>query len=111
MTPFRNLFIECSPRNLYHFRSRGWMTITSQADSNVEIAYKKVGDGHPLRLWRCITEIEGPPKDVLDYIIRQRASWDPYLLQSQTIKKFDECTEIFQYAIDGQQCTDFCVLR
>ncbi|XP_075148117.1 rhoGTPase activating protein isoform X2 [Haematobia irritans] len=92
-------------------KSRGWITTTSLTDPNVEIAYKKVGDGHPLRLWRCITEIEGPPKDVLDYIIRQRASWDPNLLQSQTIKKFDECTEIFQYAIDGQQCTDFCVLR
>uniref|UniRef100_T1PIF9 RhoGAP n=1 Tax=Musca domestica TaxID=7370 RepID=T1PIF9_MUSDO len=92
-------------------KSRGWITTTSINDSNVEIAYKKVGDGHPLRLWRCITEIEGPPKDVLDYIIRQRASWDPNLLQSQTIKKFDDCTEIFQYAIDGQQCTDFCVLR
>ncbi|XP_065371549.1 serine-rich adhesin for platelets isoform X1 [Calliphora vicina] len=92
-------------------KSRGWISITSLADPSVEIAYKKVGDGHPLRLWRCITEIEGPPKDVLDYIIRQRASWDPNLLQSQTIKKFDDCTEIFQYAIDCQQCTDFCVLR
>lgn len=97
---------------LFVFRSRGWITISSSVtDPNVEIAYKKVGDGHPLRLWRCITEIEGPPKDVLDYIIRQRASWDPNLLQCQTIKKIDDCTEIFQYALDLQQCTDFCVLR
>lgn len=87
------------------------MTINSLTDANVEIAYKKVGDGHPLRLWRCITEMEGPPKEVLEYIIKQRASWDPQLLQSLIIKKLDDCTEIFQYALDGQQITDYCVLR
>uniref|UniRef100_A0A1A9VGH2 Rho-GAP domain-containing protein n=1 Tax=Glossina austeni TaxID=7395 RepID=A0A1A9VGH2_GLOAU len=92
-------------------KSRGWMTINSLTDANVEIAYKKVGDGHPLRLWRCITEMEGPPKEVLEYIIKQRASWDPQLLQSLIIKKLDDCTEIFQYALDGQQITDYCVLR
>lgn len=92
------------------FRSRGWFTVNS-LDANIDIAYKKVGDGHPLRLWRCITDIGGTPKDVLDYIIKKRASWDVNLLQSQTIKKLDERTEIFQYAFDGQAPTDFCVLR
>ena len=92
-------------------RTRGWIAITSQTEPCVDIAYKKVGDGHPLRLWRCITEVEGPPKDVMDYIIKQRASWDVNLLQAQTVKKLDERTEIFQYALDGQLTTDFCVLR
>lgn len=27
-------------------------------ESSIEISYKKVGDGHPLRLWRAVTEIE-----------------------------------------------------
>jgi hypothetical protein len=31
-------------------------------DPACEISYKKVGDGHPLRLWRCKTEVEAPRK-------------------------------------------------
>ncbi|XP_054747775.1 uncharacterized protein LOC129253431 isoform X3 [Anastrepha obliqua] len=110
---WRGYLYECTSATIKEGRekTRGWFTISSQNDSNVDIAYKKVGDGHPLRLWRCTTEVEGPPKEVLDYIIKQRASWDTNLLESQTVKKLDERTEIFQYAIDGQLTTDFCVLR
>uniref|UniRef100_W8AR19 StAR-related lipid transfer protein 13 n=2 Tax=Ceratitis capitata TaxID=7213 RepID=W8AR19_CERCA len=110
---WRGYLYECTKATIKEGRekTRGWFTISSQNDSNVDIAYKKVGDGHPLRLWRCTTEVEGPPKEVLDYIIKQRASWDSNLLESQTVKKLDESTEIFQYAIDGQFTTDFCVLR
>jgi len=93
------------------YRTRGWFSINSLNDSSVDIAYKKVGDGHPLRLWRCSTEIEGPPKEVLEFVIKQRASWDTNLLQCQTVKKLDDRTEIYQYALDGQLTTDFCVLR
>ncbi|XP_049303081.1 uncharacterized protein LOC105233785 isoform X1 [Bactrocera dorsalis] len=110
---WRGYLYECTKATIKEGRekTRGWFTISSQNDSNVDIAYKKVGDGHPLRLWRCTTEVEGPPKEVLDYIIKQRASWDSNLLESQTVKKLDATTEIFQYAIDGQFTTDFCVLR
>ncbi|XP_036323799.1 uncharacterized protein LOC118737427 isoform X3 [Rhagoletis pomonella] len=110
---WRGYLYECTSATIKEGRekTRGWFTISSQNDSNVDIAYKKVGDGHPLRLWRCTTEVEGPPKEVLDYVIKQRASWDVNLLESQTVKKLDERTEIFQYAIDGQFTTDFCVLR
>lgn len=38
-------------------RSRGWVSVNS-LESSIEISYKKVGDGHPLRLWRAVTEIE-----------------------------------------------------
>ncbi|KAH8360023.1 hypothetical protein KR093_010216 [Drosophila rubida] len=110
---WRGYLYECTSATIKEGRekTRGWFTISSLNDSNVDISYKKVGDGHPLRLWRCSTEIEGPPKDVLDYIIKQRASWDPNLLQCQTVKKLDDRTEIYQYALDGQLTTDFCVLR
>ncbi|XP_017847296.1 uncharacterized protein LOC108603213 isoform X2 [Drosophila busckii] len=110
---WRGYLYECTSATIKEGRekTRGWFTVNSLNDSNVDIAYKKVGDGHPLRLWRCSTEIEGPPADVLEYIIKQRASWDINLLQCQTVKKLDERTEIYQYAIDGQLTTDFCVLR
>ncbi|KAH8409723.1 hypothetical protein KR222_002849 [Zaprionus bogoriensis] len=110
---WRGYLYECTSATIKEGRekTRGWETINSLNDSNVEIAHKKVGDGHPLRLWRCSTEIEGPPREVLEYIIKQRASWDPNLLQCQTVKKLDDRTEIYQYALDGQMTTDFCVLR
>ncbi|XP_051863802.1 rho GTPase-activating protein 7 isoform X3 [Drosophila nasuta] len=110
---WRGYLYECTSATIKEGRekTRGWFTISSLNDSNVDISYKKVGDGHPLRLWRCSTEIEGPPREVLEYIIKQRASWDPNLLQCQTVKKLDDRTEIYQYALDGQLTTDFCVLR
>ncbi|KAM8706878.1 hypothetical protein ACLKA7_011043 [Drosophila subpalustris] len=110
---WRGYLYECTSATIKEGRekTRGWFTINSLNDSNVDISYKKVGDGHPLRLWRCSTEIEGPPREVLEYIIKQRASWDPNLLQCQTVKKLDDRTEIYQYALDGQLTTDFCVLR
>ncbi|XP_041674793.1 LOW QUALITY PROTEIN: uncharacterized protein LOC108111664 [Drosophila eugracilis] len=110
---WRGYLYECTSATIKEGRekTRGWFSINSLNDSNVDIAYKKVGDGHPLRLWRCSTEIEGPPKEVLEFVIKQRASWDTNLLQCQTVKKLDDRTEIYQYALDGQLTTDFCVLR
>ncbi|KAH8351240.1 hypothetical protein KR084_012201 [Drosophila pseudotakahashii] len=110
---WRGYLYECTSATIKEGRekTRGWFSINSLNDSNVDIAYKKVGDGHPLRLWRCTTEIEGPPREVLEFVIKQRASWDTNLLQCQTVKKLDDRTEIYQYALDGQLSTDFCVLR
>lgn len=45
------------------FRSRGWVSVNS-LDNSIEIAYKKVGDGHPLRLWRVTTEFEATVEEV-----------------------------------------------
>lgn len=45
------------------FRSRGWVSVNS-LESSIEISYKKVGDGHSLRLWRALTEIEAGIDDV-----------------------------------------------
>ena len=41
-------------------------------DSEVEVLYRKVGDGHPLRLWRATTEVEAPPAELLNRVIRER---------------------------------------
>src|SRR6185503_11071908 len=38
---------------------KGWITDGSQ--DGVEITYKKLADGHPLKLWRCWTDVEAPP--------------------------------------------------
>lgn len=45
-------------------RSRGWVSVSTH-EPHVDLCYRKVGDGHPLRLWRVTTEVEAPPREVL----------------------------------------------
>lgn len=91
-------------------RSRAWITIPS-FDSNVEIAYKKVGDGHPLRLWRCTTEVEAPPMELLNLIVKERHTWDTQLIKWRVLEQLNENSQIFQYVCGEQNVTDYCVLR
>ncbi|XKL64602.1 hypothetical protein PGB90_004688 [Kerria lacca] len=93
-------------------KNRGWVISTIWED--VEIAYKKVRDGHPLRLWRVCTEVEAPPKEVLYRVLRERHIWDPALLRTKIIQRLDPETELFQYvtsSISPLPQKDFCVLR
>ncbi|XP_025156537.1 uncharacterized protein LOC105186773 isoform X3 [Harpegnathos saltator] len=95
-------------------RSRGWMTVNNPADSTVEMAYKKVGDGHPLRLWRVSTEVEAPPNELLHRVLRERHIWDPQLLKYRLVNKLDTNVEVFQYATGNMSplpARDYCVLR
>ena len=109
---WRGYLYECTSATIKEGRekSRGWIS-TSSLDPNVEIAYKKVGDGHPLRLWRCITEVDSTPIDVLHFIFKERHQWDQHLLKWRIIEQLDDRSEIFQYAASGQGITDYCVLR
>ncbi|KAF9813775.1 hypothetical protein SFRURICE_007930 [Spodoptera frugiperda] len=45
-------------------KTRGWMSVSGAAP-HVELCCKKVGDGHPLRLWRATTDVEAPPQEVM----------------------------------------------
>ncbi len=81
---------------------------------DVEIAYKKVRDGHPLRLWRVCTEVEAPPKELLYRVLRERHIWDPSLLRTRSVQRLDQHTELFQYVTSGVGPLpekDFCVIR
>ncbi|KAK9305278.1 hypothetical protein QLX08_003636 [Tetragonisca angustula] len=95
-------------------KSRGWVTVSNPADSTVEMAYKKVGDGHPLRLWRVSTEVEAPPNELLHRVLRERHIWDPQLLKYRLVTKLDTNVEVFQYATGNMSplpARDYCVLR
>ncbi|XP_070168978.1 rho GTPase-activating protein 7 isoform X3 [Polyergus mexicanus] len=95
-------------------RSRGWVTVNNPADNTVEMAYKKVGDGHPLRLWRVSTEVEAPPNELLHRVLRERHIWDPQLLKYRLVNKLDTNVEVFQYATGNMSplpARDYCVLR
>lgn len=109
---WRGYLYECTSATIKEGRerSRSWISVTS-LDPAIEIAFKKVGDGHPLRLWRCITEVDAPPCEVLQYIYNQRQAWDPYLLKYRVIEHLDDRSEIFQFATGWQSITDYCILR
>ncbi|XP_043483890.1 rho GTPase-activating protein 7 isoform X2 [Leptopilina heterotoma] len=96
-------------------KSRGWVTVNNPADSSVEVAYKKVGDGHPLRLWRVSTDVEAPPNELLNRVLRERDIWDHQLIKYQLISKLDTNVEIFQYVTGNMSpplpIRDYCVLR
>ncbi|XP_015585731.1 uncharacterized protein LOC107263255 isoform X2 [Cephus cinctus] len=95
-------------------KSRGWVTVNNSADVSVEVAYKKVGDGHPLRLWRVSTEVEAPPNELLHRVLRERHVWDPQLLKYRLVTKLDSNVEVFQYATGNMSplpARDYCVLR
>uniref|UniRef100_A0A0C9R3I9 Stard13_1 protein n=1 Tax=Fopius arisanus TaxID=64838 RepID=A0A0C9R3I9_9HYME len=68
-------------------KSRGWVTVSNPPDPSIEMAYKKVGDGHPLRLWRVSTEVEAPPNELLHRVLRERHIWDSQLLKYRLVKK------------------------
>lgn len=41
-------------------------------ESQVDVSYKKIRDGCPLRLWRGVVEIQASPQDILKRIIDER---------------------------------------
>ncbi|PSN51869.1 hypothetical protein C0J52_04727 [Blattella germanica] len=79
-----------------HLRSRGWVNMPCSTDHQVEMAYKKVGDGHPLRLWRVSTEVEAPPQELLQRVLRERHVWDYTLLKWRIVTRLDPHVEVFQ---------------
>ncbi|XP_023239294.1 rho GTPase-activating protein 7-like isoform X1 [Centruroides sculpturatus] len=90
---------------------KGWIPIPQ---SDVEIAYKKLTDRHPLRLWKVSVEVEAPPIELLNRILRERHIWDDSLLKWRVVCRLDKQSEIFQYvcaSLTPHPPRDYCVLR
>ncbi|XP_074941023.1 stAR-related lipid transfer protein 13 isoform X1 [Phalacrocorax aristotelis] len=91
---------------------KGWVTCSSI--ENTELAYKKVGDGNPLRLWKASVEVEAPPSVVLNRVLRERHLWDEDFLQWKVVENLDKQTEVYQYVLNSMAphpVRDFVVLR
>ncbi|KAL1227511.1 Rho GTPase-activating protein [Trichinella pseudospiralis] len=91
---------------------RGW--IVEGSWHGAEVTSKKITDSFPLKLWRCWTEVEAPPKEVLFRILFERKIWDPDMVSCRVVKKLTDRCDVFQYM---QQETpphlkrDFCTIR
>ncbi|XP_072532731.1 stAR-related lipid transfer protein 8 isoform X1 [Salminus brasiliensis] len=93
-------------------KNKGWHNLNGP--DNTELSYKKVGDGHPIRLWRVSAEMEAPPPVVLQRVLRERHLWDEDLLHSRVIETLENNTEVFHYITDSMAPhprRDFVVLR
>ncbi|XP_064318854.1 stAR-related lipid transfer protein 8 isoform X1 [Phalacrocorax carbo] len=78
---------------------KGWLN--TPGPLNTELSCKKVGDGHPLRLWKVSTEVEAPPTTVLHRVLRERHLWDEDLLQSKVVEALDKNMEVYHYVTDS----------
>ncbi|XP_036687981.1 stAR-related lipid transfer protein 13 isoform X3 [Balaenoptera musculus] len=91
---------------------KGWVTCSNT--DNTDLAFKKVGDGHPLRLWKASVEVEAPPSVVLNRVLRERHLWDEDFVQWKVVETLDKQTEIYQYVQNSMAphpSRDFLVLR
>lgn len=95
-------YFEQSVQNLLKESSekfKGWLS--TPGPLNTELSCKKVGDGHPLRLWKVSTEVEAPPATVLHRVLRERHLWDEDLLQSKVVEALDKNVEVYHYVTDS----------
>ncbi|KAM7043144.1 stAR-related lipid transfer protein 8 isoform 2-T2 [Acridotheres tristis] len=95
-------YFEQSVQNLLKESSekfKGWLS--TPGPLNTELSCKKVGDGHPLRLWKVSTDVEAPPATVLHRVLRERHLWDEDLLQSRVVEALDKDMEVYHYVMDS----------
>ncbi|CAG0923080.1 unnamed protein product [Notodromas monacha] len=81
---------------------------------SVSVHFKKVGDGHPLRLWKISTECDAPPVNIMIRILKERPLWDHHLLKWKTIAKLDTDAEVLQMVsatMEPHPLNEFLVLR
>ncbi|XP_060106181.1 stAR-related lipid transfer protein 8 [Heteronotia binoei] len=80
-------------------RFKGWPT--TPGPQHTELASKKVGDGHLLRVWKVSTDVEAPPQAVLQRVLRERHLWDEDFLQGKVIEALGQNTEVYHYLTDS----------
>uniref|UniRef100_A0A669F0E2 Rho GTPase-activating protein 7 n=1 Tax=Oreochromis niloticus TaxID=8128 RepID=A0A669F0E2_ORENI len=64
---------------------------------HADLAYRKVHDGYPLRLWKVTVEVPATPEEVLTRVLREQGHWDEDLLESRVVETLDDRTEVYQY--------------
>ncbi|XP_043918435.1 rho GTPase-activating protein 7 [Protopterus annectens] len=91
---------------------KGWVSYSTS--EQVELSFKKVGEGPPLRMWKATAEVPASPESVLNHVLREQKFWDEDLLDSKVLETLDSQTEIYQYVQNSMAphpARDFVVLR
>uniref|UniRef100_A0A671X7T3 StAR related lipid transfer domain containing 13a n=1 Tax=Sparus aurata TaxID=8175 RepID=A0A671X7T3_SPAAU len=93
-------------------KSKGW--VSRSATDHTELAFKKVGDGNPLRRWRVCIEVSANPNEVLQRLLRERPLWQTELQKEKVLETLDKQTDVYQYSYRNmvpQPSCDYVVLR
>ncbi|KYO46035.1 hypothetical protein Y1Q_0021618 [Alligator mississippiensis] len=91
---------------------KGWVNCSTSEQA--ELAYKKVSNGPPLRLWKSTIEVPAMPEEILNRLLKEQHLWDEDLLDSKVIETLDSQTDIYQYVQNSMAphpARDFVVLR
>uniref|UniRef100_A0A672ZLN8 StAR-related lipid transfer protein 13 n=1 Tax=Sphaeramia orbicularis TaxID=375764 RepID=A0A672ZLN8_9TELE len=93
-------------------KSKGW--VSRSTTDHTELAFKKVGDGNPLRRWRVYVEVPAAPGEVLQRLLKERPLWQTELHQEKVLETLDKQTDVYQYSCRNmvpQSSCDYVVLR
>ncbi|XP_041864808.1 stAR-related lipid transfer protein 13 isoform X1 [Melanotaenia boesemani] len=93
-------------------KSKGWVSRSSS--DQAELAFKKVGDGNPLRRWRVCVEVSATPTELLQRLLRERPLWQAELQEEKTLETLDKQTDVYHYSccnMAPQPNCDYVVLR
>ncbi|KAJ0004580.1 hypothetical protein NQD34_010794 [Periophthalmus magnuspinnatus] len=93
-------------------KSKGW--VSRPTIDYTELAFKKVGDGNPLRRWRISLEVSAAPCEVLQRLLKERSLWQTDLTQEKVLETLDKQTDVYQYSCRNmapQSSSDYVVLR
>uniref|UniRef100_A0A4W6FEX4 StAR-related lipid transfer protein 13 n=1 Tax=Lates calcarifer TaxID=8187 RepID=A0A4W6FEX4_LATCA len=93
-------------------KSKGW--VSRSTTDHTELAFKKVGDGNPLRRWRVCVEVSASPDEVLQRLLKERPLWQTELQQEKVLETLDKQTDVYQYSCRSmapQPSCDYVVLR
>ncbi|XP_062379616.1 rho GTPase-activating protein 7 isoform X2 [Sardina pilchardus] len=74
---------------------RGYDSVSTPEPA--ELAYKKVHDGSPLRLWKACVEVAASAEEVLSRVLREQQRWDEDLLEGRVVETLEERAEVYQY--------------
>ncbi|XP_030649453.1 rho GTPase-activating protein 7 [Chanos chanos] len=80
-------------------KSKGWVNLSGS--EHVDLAFRKVEDGNPLREWRGIVEVDAPPQEVLHCLLREQELWQRDLRRCGVVEALDKETEIYRYVLQA----------
>lgn len=113
-----NVFLNNRIEEIYkefHDKARGWTRLRSKDYVCVDFFFKLVqDDDYHLRLWKLSVELDAPPLDILNKLLKFRFEWDEDLLEMKVIENLTNQTDVVQFVMNlmpPQPQRDFCELR
>lgn len=91
---------------------RGWSSHLMV--ENVELAYKKVEDEYPLRLWKATSEVGALPEKILQRLLKEQHMWDVDMQESEIIDSLGDNADVYRYVTQSlipQPPREYLVLR